>query len=86
MLTPMKAIRAKCLECSAGNANEVKACPITNCPLFPYRSGKNPSRAGIGNHNAAAPNSASDFSGNSVPEGSDTPATENAVKRFVSPA
>ncbi len=42
MLTPMKAIRAKCLDCSAGSANEVKLCPVTSCPLFPYRFGKNP--------------------------------------------
>lgn len=42
VLTPMKAIRAKCLDCSAGSSNEVKLCQVTNCPLFPYRFGKNP--------------------------------------------
>lgn len=42
--TPMKAIRAKCLDCSGGSANEVKHCPITDCPLYPYRLGKNPFR------------------------------------------
>lgn len=41
---PVKAIRAHCLECSAGSTAEVKACPVTRCPLFPFRLGKNPFR------------------------------------------
>ena len=41
-LTPIKAIRAKCLECSCGNVNEVKLCVIPDCPLYPYRLGHNP--------------------------------------------
>ena len=41
-LTPIKAIRAKCLECSCGNNAEVRECVIPNCPLYPYRMGKNP--------------------------------------------
>jgi len=40
-MTPMKAIRAKCLDCN-GNAYEVKLCPCTDCPLWPFRLGKNP--------------------------------------------
>ena len=49
MLTPIKAIRAKCLECSAGQPKEVRECVIQDCPLYPFRMGKNPNRAGIGN-------------------------------------
>lgn len=41
-LTPMKAIRAKCLECSAGSSTEVKNCPVTACALYIYRRGKRP--------------------------------------------
>lgn len=41
-LTPMKAIRAKCIECSGGSAYEVRLCPIKKCPLYPYRSGHRP--------------------------------------------
>lgn len=48
MLTPLKAIRAKCLDCSCGNPNEVRLCPIRDCPLYPYRDGHNPKRKGIG--------------------------------------
>ena len=47
-LTPMKAIRAKCLDCSGGHPKEVRLCPVTDCPLWPYRMGKNPQRAGVG--------------------------------------
>ena len=41
---PVKAIRAKCLECSNGSTAEVKDCPVTKCPLYPFRMGKNPYR------------------------------------------
>jgi len=47
-LTPLKAVRAKCLECSANQPKEVKLCTIEDCPLFFYRLGKNPNRRGIG--------------------------------------
>lgn len=47
-LTPLKAIRKKCLDCSAGQPSEVRNCEIVDCPLFIYRMGKNPKRAGIG--------------------------------------
>ena len=50
--TPLKSIRKKCLECSGGSPKEVTECHITDCPLFPYRFGKNPKRAGIGNKKA----------------------------------
>ena len=42
ILTPIKAIRAKCLDCCCGDRNEVKLCPSENCSLYPYRFGKNP--------------------------------------------
>lgn len=42
---PVKAIKAKCLDCCAYQPNEVKLCPVTDCPLYPFRFGKNPYRA-----------------------------------------
>ena len=48
MLTPMKAIRAKCVDCCCGQIQEVRLCPASSCPLYPYRMGHNPNRAGIG--------------------------------------
>ena len=41
-MTPMKAIREKCLDCSGGSSNEVKLCTATGCALYPFRLGKNP--------------------------------------------
>ena len=46
-LTPIQAIRAKCLEC-AGAKKFVRECPAANCSLYPFRMGTNPNRAGIG--------------------------------------
>lgn len=41
-LTPIKAIRQKCLECSSFQPSEVRKCEIAECPLYPYRLGKRP--------------------------------------------
>lgn len=41
-MTPLKAIRRHCLWCANNQAQEVKLCPATGCPLHPYRSGKMP--------------------------------------------
>ena len=41
-MTPIKAIRAKCLDCCCGQLAEVRLCPCDNCPLWPYRMGKRP--------------------------------------------
>lgn len=38
----LKIIRAKCLDSCAGQPSEVRLCQITDCPLWPYRMGKNP--------------------------------------------
>lgn len=88
MLTPMKAIRAKCLDCSAGSANEVKLCPVTACPLFHYRFGKNPKREGLtnsGSFQVKGSGSANDFAGNAATEGIYTTTTKNAAERLGNP-
>ena len=48
-LTPIKAIREKCLDCCCGQEDEVTLCPKEDCALYQYRFGKNPNRKGIGN-------------------------------------
>lgn len=35
-----RAIRAKCVECQAGQDVEVRRCEMYDCPLWPYRSGR----------------------------------------------
>ena len=56
--TPMKAIRAKCLECSGGSAKEVRGCPVEKCPLYAYRFGHRPA--------AMETDGPADFSGKSA--------------------
>lgn len=46
-LTPMKAIRKKCLECSGGQPKEVRLCVIPSCALYPYRMGHRPEKTMI---------------------------------------
>ncbi len=41
-LTPIKAIRKKCLDCSNGQTKEVKTCPVKKCALWEYRHGHRP--------------------------------------------
>jgi len=48
ILSPLKAIRAKCLDCVGDQPQEVRLCPCTDCPLYPYRMGHNPNRKGVG--------------------------------------
>ena len=42
--TPIKSIRAYCIDCSGGSYKEVKLCTVKNCPLYPYRMGRRPSQ------------------------------------------
>ena len=44
-VSPLKAIRAKCIDCCAGELAEVRNCHIEDCPLHPFRMGKNPYRS-----------------------------------------
>lgn len=43
--SPVKAIRAKCLDCVGNNVAEVRKCVSANCALWPYRMGANPFHA-----------------------------------------
>ena len=42
--SPLKAIRAFCIDCMGGQVREVKLCPSQICPLHAFRMGKNPYR------------------------------------------
>ena len=42
LLTPVKAIRAKCLDCTGGQFSEIRLCPVHTCALHPYRMGHRP--------------------------------------------
>lgn len=76
-MTPLKAIRAKCLGCCCGSTGEVRLCPCVDCPLYPFRMGSNPNRARQQNGGSFAKKhgSTSDFYRDGAGEGKDTPAT-----------
>ena len=41
-LTPIKAIRQKCLDCCSGQIKEVRECTVKTCALYEYRMGHRP--------------------------------------------
>ena len=43
--TPLKSIRKKCLDCTAGSRKEIRLCTVVQCALYPYRFGKRPTQA-----------------------------------------
>ena len=43
--TPLKSIRKKCLDCTAGSRKEIRLCSVVQCALYPYRFGKRPTEA-----------------------------------------
>ena len=45
-LTPLKAVRAKCIDCSGTGLREVRNCPFVECPLYDLRMGRG-SRANL---------------------------------------
>ena len=44
LLTPVRAIRAKCLDCTGNQPKEVRLCPSYYCSLWPYRAGHRPTQ------------------------------------------
>lgn len=40
--SPLSAARLKCRECMGGALGEIEKCSAPECPLWPFRSGKNP--------------------------------------------
>jgi hypothetical protein len=38
----LNALRARCIDCKAGELSEVRRCAHLDCPAWPYRMGTNP--------------------------------------------
>jgi hypothetical protein len=43
-LSPVRALRLRCLDCCNGSAQEVRLCTAVDCPSWPFRMGRNPWR------------------------------------------
>lgn len=41
-ISPIKAIKEKCIDCCCGQRKEVEVCGVPECALYPFRFGKNP--------------------------------------------
>ena len=41
-MSALKAIRLKCMDCVCQQIVEVRECPSNDCPIHPYRMGRNP--------------------------------------------
>lgn len=46
-VTPIKAIRKKCLDCCCGSHKEIKYCTVIKCAIYPYRLCRRPDKATI---------------------------------------
>ena len=40
-MTPLQAIKEKCMDCCCQDSKEVKLCVCKECPLYNFRFGKN---------------------------------------------
>ena len=43
-MSPLKALRLRCIDCSAGSSLEVRLCKAVSCPSWPFRLGRSPWR------------------------------------------
>ena len=41
-MSPLKALRLRCIDCCAGSAIEVRRCTAVECPAWPFRMGSHP--------------------------------------------
>lgn len=48
-VTPLRAIRFKCIDCCCGQVNEVRLCTCVECPLYPFRMGHSPHKNELSN-------------------------------------
>jgi hypothetical protein len=46
-MTPLAALRLRCVDCCGGSAAEVRKCTALTCPAWPFRMGANPWRAAL---------------------------------------
>jgi hypothetical protein len=53
-MSPAEALRARCLDCCGGSQQEVRFCPATDCPSWPFRMGKNPWKKSMSDDQLAA--------------------------------
>ncbi len=53
-VSPLRALRLKCLDCCNDSAQEVRLCTAVTCPSWPFRMGKSPWRVPLDQEERAA--------------------------------
>ena len=53
-VSPLRALRLKCLDCCNGSAPEVRLCTAVDYPSWPFRMGRNPWRRKLDQEDRAA--------------------------------
>jgi hypothetical protein len=53
-VSPLRALRLKCLDCCNGSAQEVRLCTAVDCPSWPFRMGRSPWRRKLDQEERAA--------------------------------
>ena len=53
-MSPLRALRLKCLDCCNGSAQEVRLCVAVDCPSWPFWMGKSPWRRKMDHEERAA--------------------------------
>ena len=46
-MSPLKALRLRCIDCYGDCLKSVRGCTSTDCPSWPFRMGRNPWRAPV---------------------------------------
>ena len=44
-VSPLRALRLRCIDCCGGSPSEVRLCTAVQCSAWPFRMGRNPWRA-----------------------------------------
>ena len=44
VMSPLKSLRLRCIDCCAGSSLEVRLCTAVSCPAWPFRLGNSPWR------------------------------------------
>jgi hypothetical protein len=84
-MSPLAALRARCLDCCAGSADEVRKCMALDCPSWPFRMGVNPWRTMSEGRREAGRRLAARRAGNSTEPKSDLN-TDNGTDLTAIPA
>ena len=81
-VSPLRALRLKCLDCCNESSQEVRLCTAVDCPSWPFRMGKNPWRRKLDPQERAALQARLVPNGTSEPTGAQKTGSEIAASGF----